>query len=156
MNCRDPPQSEQSESRSSLSSTQEHLEYLYHIYGMAREDSDVVGYYAIDNSRTYSPWELGPLQQSELGDLAKGVFCHHLDYLRGLGIDEICKENMFLSFSFTSPCDAVMSEGVVYRTQRLSGDDQKRFFKGISGLYNMLSEGPFENTIQALPKELQW
>lgn len=108
--------------------------FNYHIYGLVQNGQKEIERYVADGPSNIAdgPHVLkrrGKISATEnlLLSLASGVHPDHLDYLERRGFADGVVNH--IGFSFTPPCDNVVSFGQIYHTKQLSGDEQYLFLK---------------------------
>lgn len=118
----------------------EKLDCSYHVYKMIDEESNRKSYVADGaGTRSHEYNFVGPEGSSDLSDLPKALMREHLDYLKRHGFEIVAKlEDMYMTFSFTPPCQKVFQLGSFYSVYPLDEKERDQFCKGIREVYEIL------------------
>ena len=118
----------------------EDLDCSYHVYKIVDKKNDRLGYVADGTGTRSHKYEFaGPEASSDLNDLPKIFVREHLDYLKRNGFETIAKlEDLYMTFSFTPPCQKVFQLGSFYSTHPLNEKEQDQFCNGIREVYKTL------------------
>ena len=116
------------------------LDYSYHVYKIVDKENDRQSY-VVDGTGTRShEYEyVGPISSSDLNGLPKNFVREHLEYLKRNGFETVAKlEDLYMTFSFTPPCQKVFQLGSFYSTHPLDEKEQDQFCNGIREVYKTL------------------
>jgi len=113
------------------------IRYHYHVYGLIQGDGEESEKYVAEgpSSIVDVPIVLSIRMDTNLDvlleSLAGEVHENHLEYIddqmrTGFPFDDIVG---YIGFSFEPPCDNVIHRDKIYRTQRLSENEQKSFLE---------------------------
>ncbi len=103
------------------------ISYNYHVFAIVQDDGREKKYVAEGPSSIVDL----PVVLQRLENLANEIYCDHLEYLG----NELDKRFLFdgkinyIGFSFASTCDNVIHRDEIYRTQRLSKNEQRFFLQ---------------------------
>ena len=112
----------------------ERINYNYHIFGLIRGNRKNIEKYVADGPSN----ELDePTVMSKISHLATEVCTNHTEYLRDhVDHDLLSNRIRYIGFSFEPPCDNIIYEGNIYRTQRLPENEQRSFMGHIKKCIN--------------------
>lgn len=109
----------------------ESIDYNYHIFGLTQGDREGIEKYIADGPSNIVNV---PIILHELNNLAGEICEAHIDYLENQVDKKFSSDNrlQYIGVSFEPKCDNVIHNGQIYRTQRLSKDEQQSLLEHLS------------------------
>jgi len=109
----------------------ERIDYNYHVFGLAQGDREGIEKYVADGPSNIVNV---PIILHGLDNLAGEICEAHMDYLE----DQVDKKFLsndrlqYIGISFEPKCNNVIHDGQIYRTQRLSENEQQSLLEHLS------------------------
>jgi len=105
----------------------ERIDCNYHVFGIIHGNRKKIEKYVADG-----PSNEGnePSVMSKLSFLAGEICSIHMNYLVDKVDSDLLSDRLrYIGFSFEPPCDNIIWQDNIYRTQRLSENNQKSFLR---------------------------
>lgn len=107
----------------------EGINYNYHIFGLIRGNRKQIEKYVADGPSNDGD---EPHVMSRLSHLAGEICTNYMNYLVDKVDSDLLDDRLrYIGFSFETHCDNVIYDGDIFRTQRLSENEQKSFLRHV-------------------------